>query len=472
MSVTSTGADFSARAARSPPNPPPMITTCFFMSGRLCALGDRLELREIRPPLVEEGVARLLRLRRTHARGELVHFEPAGLVEVLAQRALQQLLARSERVDRLLRELLRRLRRGLQDGLVRHDCGHQADPLRACGVEPRSKQEQLGGRATTHERGKPVARSHLRNEGQIDERRDEPGALARIDEIAMDEHRGSEAHRNPVHRRHDRLVETVQRGEQAHLRALAGAGRVLHEILEIVAGGEGVSRAVDKHDARCIVLRRRLESFGERHVHGGGDRVLLPRSVELHLEDASGSLGEDLVHRPPPAAAFAGRDACGIVPLARKPSICFASNPSCSRISSLCSPSSGARLAGTLATPCTWIGLLIVEVSLPPAPCSGTTMSFARSCGSSITSSGPRTAPNVTWTPLKTSYQCAIGCAPKTSSRIAENWGMLAISFAGSEKRGSVMRSGRPIAFATAASLSEVTRSTNQMPSAVRYTFI
>src|SRR6266481_2051498 len=157
MSVTSTGADFSARAARSPPNPPPMITTCFFMSGRLCALGDRLELREIRPPLVEKGVERLPRLRRAHARGELVHFEPAGLVEVLAQRALEQLLARSERVDRLLRELLRRLRRGLQDGLVRHDCGDQADPLRARGVEPRSKQEQLGGRATTHERGKPVA---------------------------------------------------------------------------------------------------------------------------------------------------------------------------------------------------------------------------------------------------------------------------------------------------------------------------
>src|SRR5207237_3949839 len=204
---------------------------------------------------------------------------------------------------------------------------------------------------------------------------------------------------------------------------------VLHEILEIVARGEGVARAVDQHDARCIVLRRGLESFGERHVHGGGDRVLLRRPVQLHLEDASGPLGEDLVHRPPPAAAFAGRDACGIVPLARKPSICCASKPSCSRISSLCSPISGARFAGTLATPCTWIGLLIVEVSLPPAPSSGTTMSFARSCGSLTTSCGSRTAPNVTWMPLKTSYQCAIGCALKTSSRMAVSWGMFAISF-------------------------------------------
>src|SRR5258706_1286014 len=164
--------------------------------------------------------------------------------------------------------------------------------------------------------------------------------------------------------------------------------------------------------------------------------------------------------------------AAGMAPLALRPAISAALNPSCCSTCSLCSPSPGARFAGTLATPCSWIGLLIVEVSLPPAPSSGTTMSFARSCGSLITSSGPRTAPHVAGTPVKTSYQCAIGCAPKTSSRMAESCGMLAISFAGSENRGSVMRSGRPIAFATAASLSEVTRSTSQMSSAVRYTFI
>src|SRR5712671_649893 len=164
--------------------------------------------------------------------------------------------------------------------------------------------------------------------------------------------------------------------------------------------------------------------------------------------------------------------AAGMAPLALRPAISAAPNPSSFSTCSLCSPSPGARFAGTLATPCTWIGLLIVEVSLPPTPCSGTTMSFARSCGSLITSCGPRTAPNVTWTPLKTSYQCAIGCAPKTSSRMAESCGMLAISFAGSENRGSVRRSGRPMASATAASLSEVTSSTNQMSSAVRYTFI
>src|SRR5258708_5039445 len=181
----------------------------------------------------------------------------------------------------------------------------------------------------------------------------------------MDEDRRSESHRNPVDRGDDRLVETVQRGEQAHLRTLSGSGGILHEVLEIVAGGKRGAGPPDQHD-----------------------------------------------------------------------------------------------------TPCTWIGLLIVEVTLPPAPSIGTTISFGPSCGSLITSSGPRTGPNVTWTPPKTSDQCAIGCAPKTSSRMAVSWGMFAISFAGSENRESVRRSGRPMAFATAASLSGVTRRTNQVPSA------
>src|SRR5207302_4300989 len=104
-------------------------------------------------------------------------------------------------------------------------------------------------------------------------------------------------------------------------------------------------------------------------------------------------------------------------------------------------------------------------------PSSGTTMSLARNCGSLITSCGPRTTPKVTWTPLKTSYQYAIGCEPKTSSRISVSWDMFAMSFAGSENLGSAKRSARPIAFATAASLSGVTMRTNQAPSEARYTF-
>src|ERR1700684_3880522 len=118
------------------------------------------------------------------------------------------------------------------------------------------------------------------------------------------------------------------------------------------------------------------------------------------------------------------------------------------------------------------MGLLIVEVSLPPAPSSGTMMSLSRNCGSLMTSWGPRTAPKVTWTPLNISYQCAIGFALKISSRIAVSCGMFCISFVGSENRGSVRRSTRPSAFATALNLSDVTIRTNQVSSEARYTFI
>src|SRR6185436_1630400 len=86
-----------------------------------------------------------------------------------------------------------------------------------------------------------------------------------------------------------------------------------------------------------------------------------------------GSLGYSHVMLPfyqSPRDYLAATSRLGLVtvPLARRPSISCASKPSCLRISSLCSPSSGARLAGTLATSCTWIGLLTVNCRCPPAP--------------------------------------------------------------------------------------------------------
>src|SRR5713226_6809 len=225
------------------------------------------------------------------------------------------------------------------------------------------------------------------------------------------------------------------------------------------------------HHTYSFVFGGLSEKICQSHIHAHSHRVLLDWPIQLNTQDTSYSFSNNVTHRAPPLIVSSKCRTCATAPLARNPSISIASNPNSLRTSSLCSPISGARFADTLVTPCTWIGLLIVEVSLPPAPSSGTTMSFARSWGSLITSSGPRTGPNVAWTPLKTSDQCAIGCAPKTSSRMAVSWGMFTISFAGSENRGSVRRSGRPMAFATAATLSGVTRRTNQVPSAARYTF-
>src|ERR1700761_5344379 len=85
----------------------------------------------------------------------------------------------------------------------------------------------------------------------------------------------------------------------------------------------------------------------------------------------------------------------GIVLLARNPSISLPENPSSCSTSSVCSPRSGARRAGTFATPWIWMGLLIVCFKLSPAPSRGTMMSFASNCGSVIASEGCRTTPYV-----------------------------------------------------------------------------
>jgi len=92
--------------------------------------------------------------------------------------------------------------------------------------------------------------------------------------------------------------------------------------------------------------------------------------------------------------------------------------PNCEELPSLCSPSAGHRRAGTFVTPCTLNGAAIVEVSLPPALRAERRCLGRANCGSLITSCGLRaTTTKVTWMPLSTSSQCAIGCALKTSSR-------------------------------------------------------
>src|SRR5579862_622985 len=55
-------------------------------------------------------------------------------------------------------------------------------------------------------------------------------------------------------------------------------------------------------------------------------------------------------------------------PLESNAPISLALKPSSFRTASLCSPRPGARLADTFLTPCTCIGLLMVDVRLPGAP--------------------------------------------------------------------------------------------------------
>src|SRR5712691_5202874 len=188
-----------------------------------------------------------------------------------------------------------------------------------------------------------ATRSKFRHQTEIDERHLELRTLTCIHEVAVCQHGGSTADSCTLYGGDQCLVEVNERIHQASLRRFTWPWRILQEILHIVAGAERISRAVPEHHTYSFVLGRVIEKIRQSHVHAHSHRVLLGRTIQLDTHDASGTFLNNVAHRPPPAMA----------PLARKPSIAFASNPSSLRTSSLCSPISGARFAGTLATPCT-----------------------------------------------------------------------------------------------------------------------
>src|SRR5215469_18317321 len=92
-----------------------------------------------------------------------------------------------------------------------------------------------------------VTRSKLRHEAEIDERHLEFRALARVDEIAVRQHRGSAADRSALHGRDDRLFEPGERIHEGALREIAWPRRIVEKIPDVVAGAERVSGAMPEH---------------------------------------------------------------------------------------------------------------------------------------------------------------------------------------------------------------------------------
>src|SRR6267142_5137938 len=188
-----------------------------------------------------------------------------------------------------------------------------------------------------------AARAKFRHHTQIDEGHLEPCTFTRIHEVAVSQHRRSASDGRALDSGHQRLLEVKQRIHQASLSRLTWSWRVLEKILDIVAGAEGISRAMPQHHTYCVAAGRFVEKIRERRVHGDRHRVFLFRTIQLNAQDAPGTFFDDVAHRPPPATALVG---C-------KSLIAVGSKPSSSSTSTLCSPSSGARFAGTLLTPCT-----------------------------------------------------------------------------------------------------------------------
>ena len=148
----------------------------------------------------------------------------------------------------------------------------------------------------SHARRHRAARSELRHEPEIDERQLEFCALARVDEIAVRQHRGSAADRRALHGRDDGLVEIDERAHQAGLWGLDRPGRILEKISHVIAGAERVSGAVPQHDTDCLVVGGRAETVRQARVHGRRHRVLLVRAIQFDPQDAAGTLGDDIAH--------------------------------------------------------------------------------------------------------------------------------------------------------------------------------
>jgi hypothetical protein len=118
------------------------------------------------------------------------------------------------------------------------------------------------------------------------------------------QHGGSASDSGTAHGCDQRLVEIEQRVHQARLRRLSRPRRILEEILDIVAGAERISGAMPEHHACPVVLGRVVEDIRERHIHARCHGVPLRRTIQLNAENVSGSFGNNLVHRRPPASAW------------------------------------------------------------------------------------------------------------------------------------------------------------------------
>ena len=99
---------------------------------------------------------------------------------------------------------------------------------------------------------------------------------------------------------------------------------------------------------RAVATRQSIPISAADFMYASSPR----KSVVETCDSFSAGLRAPISGAAYPTAARAGSFAFGTAPLACNASISLPLNPSCLRTSSLCSPSAGARLAGTLVMPC------------------------------------------------------------------------------------------------------------------------
>src|SRR5579863_6712673 len=123
----------------------------------------------------------------------------------------------------------------------------------------------------------------------------------------MEKKGGSDADRQPVDRRDQRLFE---RGDLAHeppggkiTQASRGEAK---KIADVVAGGEDAALAAQHERANVRVALGRFERLGQRFVHSPGDRVILLGPGEGRRQDRAFAGDFDVAHALIPGIAWRG----------------------------------------------------------------------------------------------------------------------------------------------------------------------
>jgi hypothetical protein len=158
-------------------------------------------------------------------------------------------------------------------------------PERGGRVEGLTEQQQLAGQHRARPPRQQQAAGAFRAQPQLHEGHVEARALTGHHVVTVQQHRRADAHRRPVHRREHRLGRVHQGAQEAEHRAVLARGGVLHEVANVIAGGEDTARAGEQHHADVGVGLRLPQRVSGRLVHGDGEGVLLLGPVEGEGED-------------------------------------------------------------------------------------------------------------------------------------------------------------------------------------------
>ena len=162
------------------------------------------------------------------------------------------------------------------------------------GKEGLAQQQCFGGAVVAQHLRHQQAGCGFRAQAQVDEGHGERRVVARVHQIAMEQHGGANAHRRAAHRGDHGLGEGGQAVQEAEdWRILRGRG-LLQKVANVVARAEDGYVALEHHHAHAGVLLSSGQGVSHGGIHRGGDGVLLVHPVEGDGGHAGFGVDEDV----------------------------------------------------------------------------------------------------------------------------------------------------------------------------------